>query len=90
MRPKFWFISCVDSLLTIGDRHWRKLATTFQKPNQQIHFRLRSNGYLFIWGACFYRGAYNFTVCDSQLYSGVNSPKIELSSSMKLPWNESF
>ena len=114
--PKFWLISCVDSLLTIGDRHWRKLATTFKKPNQQIHFRLHSNEYLFIWGACFCMGAYkhdlvvvikmcgriqgcfifygcllsrlyDFTVCDSQLYCDVNSPKIEQSSSMKLAWN---
>ena len=29
--PKFWFVSCVDSLLTIGDRHRRKLAATFNK-----------------------------------------------------------
>ena len=56
--PKFLLISCVDRLLTIRDRHWRKLATMFRKPNQQIHFRLCSNGYLFIWGAYFNRGAY--------------------------------
>ena len=29
--PKLWFVSSVDSLLTIGDRHWWKLATTFEK-----------------------------------------------------------
>ena len=29
--PKFWFLSCVDSLLTIRDRHWRKVATTLEK-----------------------------------------------------------
>ena len=28
--PKFWFVSSVDSLLTIGDRHWQKLGTTFE------------------------------------------------------------
>ena len=29
--PKFWFVSHVDSLLTIGDRHWRKLGATLKK-----------------------------------------------------------
>ena len=43
---KFQFLSRVDSLLTIGDRHWRKVDATFQKPNQQIHFYLRC---IFIW-----------------------------------------
>ena len=25
-----------NSLLTIGDKHWQKLAATFEKPNQQF------------------------------------------------------
>ena len=29
--PKFQLLSGVNSLLTIGDRHWRKVATTFEK-----------------------------------------------------------
>ena len=29
--PTFWFLSRVDSLLRIGDRHWRKVAATFEK-----------------------------------------------------------
>ena len=29
--PKLRFLSRVDSLLTIGDRHWRKVAATFEK-----------------------------------------------------------
>ena len=29
--PKFRFLSCVDSLLTFGDTHWRKVAATFKK-----------------------------------------------------------
>ena len=34
---KFRFLSCVDSLLTIGDRHWRKVAATFEKA-KSAHF----------------------------------------------------
>ena len=29
--PRFWFVSRVDSLLTIADRHWRTLTATFEK-----------------------------------------------------------
>ena len=29
--PKFWLLSHVDSLLTIRDRHWQKVAATFEK-----------------------------------------------------------
>ena len=29
--PKFWFESRIDSLLTIGDRHWQKVPATFEK-----------------------------------------------------------
>ena len=29
--PKFRLLCRVDSLLTIGDRHWRKVAATFKK-----------------------------------------------------------
>ena len=29
--PKFRLLFRVDSLLTIGDRHWRKLAARFEK-----------------------------------------------------------
>ena len=29
--PKLRLLSRVDSLLTIGDRHWRKVAATFEK-----------------------------------------------------------
>ena len=50
--PKVRFLSCVDSLLTIRDRQWRKLAAMFEKPTQQIHFRLCGNGCLFLYG-CF-------------------------------------
>ena len=40
--PRFWFVSRVDSLLTIADRHWR------------THLRLHGTGiYLFMWGAYF-------------------------------------
>ena len=29
--PKFWFVSRGNSLFAIGDRHWQKLAATFDK-----------------------------------------------------------
>ena len=29
--PKYWFVSRGNSLLTIGDGHWRKFAATFEK-----------------------------------------------------------
>ena len=54
---KFWFVSCVDSLLTIGDRHWQKLASMFG-----IHFHLHGNGCPLMWGACFCMGAYKSDV----------------------------
>ena len=48
------FSSRVDSLITIGERHWRKLAATFEKTNQQIHFCLSGNAFscrvpIFVW-----------------------------------------
>ena len=45
----------------MGYIYWQKLAATFQMPNLQIHFSLRSNGCLFMWGVCFCVGAYQ---CD--------------------------
>ena len=30
-RPKFRFLSRVDNLLTIGNRHWRKVGAMFEK-----------------------------------------------------------
>ena len=50
--PKSCFISRVDSLL---DNPW-KLAATFEKLNQQIHFNLHCKGWLFLWGAYFCMG----------------------------------
>ena len=55
-------VSCVESLLTIRDRYQRMLAATFEKPYQQIHFRLHSNECLFMWGAYFCMGAYKHNV----------------------------
>ena len=53
--PKFWFLSDVDSLLTIGDRQWRKVATTFEKAESanSLPFALH-----FHMGAYFCMGAY--------------------------------
>ena len=54
--PKFWFLSHIDSLLTIGDRHRRKVAAAFKTALQQIHFRFYGTGAfscgvpLFVWG----------------------------------------
>ena len=33
--PKCRFLSRVDSLFTIGDRHWRKVAATFEKAESE-------------------------------------------------------
>ena len=47
--PKFWLVSRFNNLLTIGDRHWQKLAATFKKL-KQIHF---CSPCLFMWDAYF-------------------------------------
>ena len=61
--PKFWFVSRVDSLLTIiGDRHWQKLAAMFKKSRITKFTPLKgafSCGLM--WGAYFCMGAYK---CD--------------------------
>ena len=56
--PKFRFLSRVDSLLTIGDRHWRKVAATFEKAESANSLPFAQNGCLFMWGAYFCMGAY--------------------------------
>ena len=56
--PKFRFLSRVDSLLTIGDRHWRKVAATFEKAESANSLPFARNGCLFMWGAYFCMGAY--------------------------------
>ena len=53
----FHKLSQVDSLVTIGERHQRNLAATFEKPIQQIHFCLHSNANeCFKWGCLFLYG----------------------------------
>ena len=59
--PEFRFLSCVDSLLTIGDRHWQKVATTFEKAESANSLLFARNGCPFMWGAYFCMGAYK---CD--------------------------
>ena len=59
---KFRFLSCVDSLLTIGDRHWQKVATTFDKAKSVNSLPFAWNGCLFMWGAYFCMGAYKRNV----------------------------
>ena len=56
--PRVWFVSCVDSLLTIADRHWRTLDATFEKAESANSLPLAQNGHLFMWGAYFCMGAY--------------------------------
>ena len=56
--PKFRPLFCVDSLLTIGDKHWRKLAARFEKTESANSLPFAGNGCLFIWGAYFCMGAY--------------------------------
>ena len=58
--PKFWFVSCVDSLLTIKDRHWRtELAAIFEKAELA---NLLQFAHLFMWDAYFCKGAYKHDV----------------------------
>ena len=47
--PKFLLLSRVDSLLTIGDRHWQKVAATFEKAESANSLPFARNGCLFIW-----------------------------------------
>ena len=47
--PKFRFLARVNSLLTIGNRHWRKVATMFEKAES-------ANSLLF--AVYFHMGAY--------------------------------
>ena len=56
--PKFWFLSCIDSLLTIRNRHWQKVATTFETAESANSHQLARNRYLFMWGGYFCMGAY--------------------------------
>ena len=60
--PTFWFVSCVDSLLTIADRHWQTLAATFEKAKSANSLPFARNGYLFMWSAYFCMGAYKRNV----------------------------
>ena len=60
--PRFWFVPRVDSLLTIADRHWRTLATMFEKAESANSLPFSRNGCLFMWGAYFYMGAYKHDV----------------------------
>ena len=60
--PKLRFLSRVDSLLTIGDRHWRKVAATFKKAKSANSLPFAWNGCLFMWGAYFCMGAYKHVV----------------------------
>ena len=58
--PRFWFVSCVDNLLIIADRHWRTLAATFEKAESanSLPILFARNGCLFMWGAYFCMSAY--------------------------------
>ena len=57
--PKFWLLSHVDSLLTIRDRHWRKVAATFE--NRISKFASICGAFSYHVGAYFCMGAYE---CD--------------------------
>ena len=50
--PKFQFLFRVDSLLTFGDRHWRKVAATFKKVESanSLPFAVYFDGCLFLYG----------------------------------------
>ena len=55
---KFRFLSRVDSLLTIRDRHWRIVAATLKKAKSANSLPFARNGCLFMWSAYFCMGAY--------------------------------
>ena len=57
--PKFWFVSCVDGLLTIGARHWQRVAATFKnaESTNSLPFAV-----YFHMGAYFCGGAYKHDV----------------------------
>ena len=56
--PKFRSLSRVDNLPTFGDRHWRKVSTTFEKAESANSLPFAQNGCLFMWDAYFCMGAY--------------------------------
>ena len=56
--PKFRLLSHVNSLLTIGDRHWRKVAAMFKKAESANSLPFVVPFYV---GAYFCMGAYK---CD--------------------------
>ena len=56
--PKFWFLSHIDNLLTIGDRHWRKVAAMFKKATSANSLPFARNWCFFMWGAYFCMAAY--------------------------------
>ena len=47
--PKFWVVFYVDSLLIIGDRHWKNLAATFEKVESENSLPFARNGCLCMW-----------------------------------------
>ena len=49
--PNFLLLFRVDSLLTIGDRHWqKKVATTFEAAESANSLSFARNGCLFLYG----------------------------------------
>ena len=59
--PQFRFLSHVDSLLTIGDRYWQKVAAMVEKAESANAPLFAWNWCLFMWGTYFCMGAYK---CD--------------------------
>ena len=62
--PRFWFVSCVDILLTIFqiDMHRQILASTFEKAKSANLLLFPQNGCLFMWGAYFCMCVYKCNV----------------------------
>ena len=52
------FLCTVDSLVTIGDRHWRKLAATFENQINKHSLPFVRLQVPFMWGAYFCMGTY--------------------------------
>ena len=45
----FQFFTCVDSLLTIGDGHWQKVAARFETAESANSIPFARNGCRFMW-----------------------------------------
>ena len=74
--PKFWLLSFADNLLAIGDRHWQKGAAMFEKPTQQIHFRIRNDSLVLRLFFSHTEGKFSLVNCPCILFTFYCSLKV--------------